>query len=109
MIKVLFFIKGENISGFSLTGHADYGDYGKDTVCASVTSAALMAANTVTEIIKADADASAQEGSIKLTVKEDSDTVQTVLKGFKLHIKELAKEYPENIKIIYGGVKQCLK
>ena len=105
MIKVIFFIKGENISGFSLTGHADYDDYGKDTVCAAVASAALMTANTVTEIIKADADASAEDGSIKLKVKKDSDTVQTVLKGFKLHIKELAKEYPENIKVIYGGVK----
>ena len=109
MIKVLFFIKGENISGFSISGHADYDDYGKDIVCAAVTSAAIMAANTIIEIIKADAEASEADGSIKLTAKEDSDAVQTVLKGFKLHIKELAKEYPENIKIIYGGVKQCLK
>ena len=104
MIKVLFFIKGKNISGFSITGHAEFSE-GDDIVCASVTSAALMTANTVTEIIKADADASACDGSIKLNVKSDSDQVQTVLKGFKLHIKELAKEYPENIKVIYGGVK----
>ncbi|MBR3438341.1 MAG: ribosomal-processing cysteine protease Prp [Clostridia bacterium] len=104
MIKVVFFIKGENISGFSITGHAEYRE-SNDIVCASVTSAALMTANTVTDIIKADADASAEDGSIKLKVKKDSDMVQTVLKGFKLHIKELAKEYPENIKVIYGGVK----
>ena len=105
MIKVLFFIKGENISGFSISGHANYDDYGKDVVCAAVTSAALMAVNTITEIIKADAEASSADGSIKLTVKDGSDTAQTVLRGFKLHIKELAKEYPGTIKVIYGGVK----
>ena len=104
MIKAVFFISGKNISGFSITGHADYRE-SNDIVCASVSSAALMAANTITEIIKAKAEASATDGSIKLTVKDDSDTVQTVLRGFKLHIKELAKEYPENIKVIYGGVK----
>ena len=66
-----------------------------------------MAANTVTEIIGAKADASADNGAMSLTVKEPCERTETVLKGLELHLTELSKQYPDNIKIIYGGVKNA--
>lgn len=66
-----------------------------------------MAANTITEIIGAKADANADNGVMSLTVKEPCERTETVLKGLELHLTELSKQYPDNIKIIYGGVKNA--
>ncbi len=107
MIKVKFFIKGEELSGFEISGHAGFARQGKDIVCAAVSSAAYMAANTVTDIIGADASAQAGDSIMKLTLNASCSKSEAVLRGLELHLRELAKEYPENIKVIYGGVKNA--
>ena len=66
-----------------------------------------MASNTITEIIGAKADASADDGVMSLRIKEPCERTETVLKGLELHLTELSKQYPDNIKIIYGGVKNA--
>ena len=66
-----------------------------------------MAANTITDVIGAHADAKADDGAMSLTLKEPNERAETVLKGLELHLTELLKQYPENIKIIYGGVKNA--
>ena len=107
MIRVKFFVGNRQLKGFQISGHAGFAESGEDIVCASVSSAAYMAANTVTDIIRADAEATADDGAMTLLVKEPCERTETVLKGLELHLKELSKQYPENIKIIYGGVKNA--
>lgn len=107
MIRVKFFVGNRQLKGFQISGHAGFAENGEDIVCASVSSAAYMAANTVTDIIRADAEAAADDGAMTLLVKEPCERTETVLKGLELHLKELSKQYPENIKIIYGGVKNA--
>jgi len=55
MTRIKFFESGGVITGFELEGHAGAGLYGNDIVCAALSSAVLMAANTITEIIGAKA------------------------------------------------------
>ena len=107
MIRVKFFVGNRQLKGFQISGHADFAENGEDIVCASVSSAAYMAANTVTDIIRADAEATADDGAMTLLVNEPCARTETVLKGLELHLNELSKQYPENIKIIYGGVKNA--
>ncbi len=84
-----------------------FAESGSDVVCAAVSSAAYMAANTVTEIIGAKAFASVSEAKMRLTVNEANEQTDAVLKGLRLHLSELSKQYPENIRVIYGGVKNA--
>ena len=63
-----------------------------------------MAANTVTEIIGADADADAEDGYLKLLIKKSANSAQDILNGLKLHLTELQKDYPENINVIISEV-----
>ena len=107
MIRVKFLVGNRQLAGFEIKGHADFADIGEDIVCASVSSAAFMAANTVTEIIGSKADVNADNGVMTLIVHEPCERTETVLKGLELHLTELAKQYPNNIKIIYGGVKNA--
>jgi len=107
MIKVRFSIGDKQLQGFEISGHAMYAESGSDIVCASVSSAAFMAANTITDVICANADAAAEEGRMCVTLNQPNEQAQAVLKGLELHLTELSKQYPENIKIIYGGVKNA--
>ena len=84
-----------------------FAESGSDVVCAAVSSAAYMAANTLTEIVGAKADASAQDGMMRVILIQPDEQTETVLRGLELHLTELSKQYPENIKIIYGGVKNA--
>ena len=107
MIRVKFSVGNKQIKGFEISGHAMFAESGRDVVCAAVSSAAYMAANTITEIIGADAEATVEGAKLSVALKQTSEQTETVLRGLELHLTELSKQYPENIKIIYGGVKNA--
>ncbi|MBE6819625.1 MAG: ribosomal-processing cysteine protease Prp [Ruminococcaceae bacterium] len=107
MIKVRFSVGNRQLKGFEISGHAMYAESGSDIVCASVSSAAYMAANTITDVIGADADAAAGDGTMSVTLNQPNEQAQAVLRGLELHLTELSKQYPQNIKLIYGGVKNA--
>jgi len=113
MVAVKLFVKDGRTAGFEVSGHADSASPGRDIVCAAVSSAAYMAANTVTEVMGIDAVAEARDGYMKLLLQpdigsEDFARASEILDGFALHVRSLAKQYPRNIKVIYGGNKRCL-
>lgn len=81
MINVEFFSGINGLCGFEATGHSMSADSGEDIICAFVSSACLMAANTVTEIIGLDCDAQSDDGYLKLMILENSAKAQDVLKG----------------------------
>ena len=60
MIVAEFFRKNGEITGFKVSGHAGYDMFGKDIVCAGVSSAVMMTANLVTEIFGFEAEVSAE-------------------------------------------------
>lgn len=101
MIEIEFFSGVNGLCGFEAKGHAIGSDSGENVICAFVSSACLMAANTVTEIIDLDADAQSDEGYLKLMILENASPAQDILNGLKLHLTELEKDYPDNIKVIY--------
>lgn len=101
MIKIEFFSGVNGLCGFEASGHALDADAGENIICAFVSSACLMAANTVTDVIGLDADAQFDDGYLKLMILENASSAQDILNGLKLHLTELEKEYPENIKVIY--------
>ncbi len=105
MITVSFTKTSQLLTSFELKGHSGFAQSGSDIVCASVSSAAYMTANTLTEIIGLNADITVDEGfmQVKLT-KENALKAQDILRGFELHITELSKQYPKNINVIYSEV-----
>ncbi len=93
-----------------MKGHAGAGAYGSDPVCAAVSSAAYMAANTITDVIGIPCSVTVSGGYFRFQVSQNCMAeCRTVLRGLELHMRQLAKQYPENLKIIYGGVSKCLK
>ncbi len=107
MTRVKFLIGNNRLHGFEISGHSMFAPEGQDIVCAAVSSAALMAANTITEILEVSAKAEAESGSMFFHLSETNDKTEAILRGLELHLTELSKQYPHNIKVIYGGVKNA--
>ena len=103
MIQVIFTVKDNDIRGFEISGHSDYSEQGSDIVFAAVSSAALMAANTVTEIQSLAAEITEDDGFLSLSLsQEDAKTAEVVLNGLALHLNALSQAYSQyiNVKIM---------
>ncbi len=104
MINSEFFTADGLINGFKITGHSESAEHGQDIICAFVSSAGLMTANTITDVCGIKAYANAYDGFLEFKVLESAENVQDILNGLKLHLTELEKEYPDNIKVIITEV-----
>ena len=101
MTRVVFFRRGSDVTGFRITGHCtrDENDTVGKLCCAAVSSAAYMAANTVTEIDRVAAEVSVDDAQMSLSLPKGCTDCQSVLRGFELHITELSKQYPDHLRI----------
>ena len=106
MTGVKFLADEKGLYGFEISGHSsqDCDDETGKIVCAAVSSAAYMAANTITEIIGDKADAQVSDAKMDFSVFNPSEKSVAVLEGLKLHLQELSGQYSNNIRI-YGGAK----
>ena len=104
MTSVKFLTDSKGIYGFTISGHSSKNcddELGK-IVCAAVSSAAFMAANTVIEIIGDKAEADVDDGYMQFIVQNPTESSYRILDGLKLHLEELSEQYSNNIRI-YGG------
>ena len=100
MITAEFYHENGQPAGFRFMGHSDASEAGTDIVCAAVSSAAYLAANTITEIIGVPADILVEDGimSFKIPLGRAPEC-GAVLKGLRLHLAGLQEQYPTNIQI----------
>lgn len=92
--------------GFEISGHSGYGESGTDILCAAVSSAAYLTANTITDVLRAEVDevnASDARMVLRISVKSAS-SCSTLLNGLKLHLLGLEEQYPDNMKVSYTEV-----
>lgn len=101
MIQVRFRAVQGLLCGFCITGHAGAGPAGEDVVCAAVSSAAYLTANTVTDILHVPAQVHVKDGRMDLRIAEEAAAhCQTVLAGLQLHLQALQDQYPERIQLM---------
>ncbi|MBQ3285508.1 MAG: ribosomal-processing cysteine protease Prp [Ruminococcus sp.] len=100
MITVTFF-GTEPVFGFHITGHSDINPEGPEILCAAVSSAAYMTANTVTDVIGLDPELRVADGDMYLKVKTESEAEQcrVIFDGLKLHLSSVMEQYPKYLTI----------
>ena len=99
MIKISI-EKDKLIKKIIIKGHANYDEYGKDIVCAAVSS---IATTTINDILALDENAinyESTDGNMIIT-NNDNELANTLLQVMINSFEELAKDYPKNINI--GG------
>ena len=103
MISIDFFAAQGALTGFSAHGHADTAPYGEDIVSA-VSSACLLTANTITEVLHLPAAAEMKDGFLQLRLSGDTAPAQVLLQGLKLHLSALSEQYPQSIQVLISEV-----
>ena len=98
MIRAAFRYTAADAAGFTVKGHSGFAENGADIVCAAVSSAAYMAANTVTEILGVAAEAKVKDGYLDFRFS-GSKAAADIVRGLELHLTELRDQYPGFIQI----------
>ena len=96
MICVEFSGNSDNITGFEVSGHAGYDEYGRDIVCAAVSALATNTANSIEQFTEDDmtVDVDEKTGLLRLTMTSTiSDSSKLLLKSFKLGIESIEQAY----------------
>lgn len=95
MIKVE--IKNNKIE---IKGHANYDDYGKDIVCASVSSIVITTINAIIEFDPESIYYEDLNNRILIEKLKDDDITNKLINNMIELLEELERSYKDNIKII---------
>ncbi|KAB7708627.1 ribosomal-processing cysteine protease Prp [Bacillus aerolatus] len=96
------------ISSFTMDGHAEFAEHGKDLVCAGATAVSFGALNAILSLTDAKLDIEqGKEGGflccrIPDTLPAGTDEkVQLLLEGMIVSLQTIEREYSKHIKIIF--------
>ncbi len=99
MTRALFLVSGDSFYSFTVKGHSSgSAAAGHDIVCAAISSAVYLTANTAECILGADMTVKEYDGffSARLgSIGVSSD----LIKGLALHLVALSKQYPDKIQV----------
>ena len=91
MIKV---IKENNV--ITISGHANNDVYGKDIVCASVSSIIYTTINDI-EVVRKSSISVEDNKSMIIEILTDDEVVNKLINNMMNLLKDLQKDYPKNI------------
>jgi len=106
MITVNVDYNNDDIIGFVVKGHADYGEHGEDILCAAVSAIVQTAIFGLIKHLQLDVDYKVKDGWLSCYLISDlaSDCkVKAVLETMLIGLEETMESYPEYINIIKGG------
>ena len=83
----------------SIKGHANFGDYGSDIVCASVSSTVLTTINAIMSICTDTISVVQSSGNMQISVQKENDITRKLLDNMIRCLKEIEINYGKNIKI----------
>lgn len=108
MIQAVFerTLKGQCLSSFILTGHAESGDAGHDLVCSAVSALSISTVNSLDQLanVTFNLETNQQEGgylSLELDQAYLSNyDAQLLFKHLLLALKSIEAQYQDNIRVI---------
>lgn len=101
-ITVYYRDNKQTIAGFMIKGHTGYAAHGEDIVCSAVSTAALTAANGITEILGIPAKTESKEGYLKcmlprIVPHDKAYAADVLLQSMILTFKNLETQYKKYI------------
>ena len=94
MIKIK--VTDQNIS---ILGHANYDDYGKDIVCAAVSSIVMCSVEAISQFDIDAVDIKQSKDKLEIIIYKQDTITQKLIANMINCLQELEKKYPKNIEI----------
>ncbi len=99
MINVKIEKENAKYKKITILGHAMYDDYGKDIVCAAVSSIVTTTVNGILALNKNSLSYMISKKGLSIDVKNTDETTQILIGNMVSLLKELEVNYPENIEV----------
>lgn len=99
MIHIKIQKKEDYLSEIKLKGHALYDDYGKDIVCAGVSAILTTSVNGVLKVNKNACHYKQEKDIFTIYDIQNDSLTQILMQNMIDLLKELANNYPKNIKV----------
>lgn len=94
-------IKVENKCDYiKIYGHADFDTFGKDIVCASVSSIIYTTVNGLLNINQKSIKFSDNDEYMKIEILSNDDITLKLITNMIEMLKELSRKYPKNIEVV---------
>lgn len=98
MVTAVFSTRDGRPCGFYVAGHSGWAAAGQDIVCSAVSSAVLLAANTLADELPA-GSARCEDGTFALYAP-NAPLAAPVLGGLLAHLRAIAKQYPHHVRVM---------
>lgn len=95
MIKVK--VESDKIS---ISGHANYDDYGKDIVCAAVSSVVITSVEGISLIDSTTLTVDNKKDNLDIIINKHDTITDKLITNMLNCLKEIVSKYPQNIQII---------
>ena len=102
MIEAVIKKHKQSIIQITVSGHAQSAEYGKDLVCAGVSTACIGIANALVHyqfLSQHLGTIELKEGLIDIKVHQDNEQIQVVLGTFEVMLKTVEESYSKYMKI----------
>lgn len=83
-----------------ITGHAEFDEYGKDIVCASVSSIVITSVNACLRLVENSLATKEEQDKLTINILSNDKNVLIIIENMVAELQELSLTYKENIKII---------
>ena len=85
-----------------IKGHSGYAKFGKDIVCASISTACIVTANLIEKLNLSYniIDLVCDEGYFRLSVKTIDETLNGIFENLEYTMEDISKQYPKYLKIV---------
>ena len=100
MIKVVITKEKSDYKEISILGHAMYAPIGEDIVCSAVSSITITTINGLLSLDDKCLVYDVNKKGMKITVLKTDKVTQTLLDNMVNLLKELEKNYEQNIKVM---------
>ena len=87
-------------NNISILGHANYDDYGKDIVCAAVSSVVQTSVEGIASINESAIDVKQSQDKLEIIINSNDEITTKLINNMLNCLKQIEKEYSKNIKII---------
>ena len=98
MIKIKLLKKDNNLNKIIIKGHAMYADFGKDIVCASVSSTVITSVNACLSIDEDSLNYNDKEG-LEIEINKNDIVTTKIIESMISNLKQLEEAYPKNVQI----------
>lgn len=100
MIDIYLKKENNHINYIKISGHANYLDFGKDIVCASVSSIAITTVNAIIMNDKYSIKYKESDGLLEIDIVKYNEFNDILINNMINMFEQLEKQYKKNIKLI---------